>query len=95
MSLLTIAKEENLKEVNGVYVTGVVADGAAKAAGIRGEGCHHCHSTVNRLRQLSDLQEKVSRYRPGDKVEVTYLRNGKQDKKAVVLTQYSRAVPAL
>ena len=33
----------------------------------------------------ADLQEKVSRYRPGDKVEVTYLRNGKQDKKTVVL----------
>jgi S1-C subfamily serine protease len=32
-----------------------------------------------------DLQTKVNRYRPGDKLEVTYLRRGKEDKKTVVL----------
>jgi serine protease Do len=33
----------------------------------------------------ADLQERVSRYRPGDRLEVTYLRKGKESKKNVVL----------
>ncbi len=82
-----IAKEENLKEVNGVFVTGVVADGAAKAAGLA-EKDVIIAINGEPVATTSDLQEKVSRYRPGDKVEVTYLRNGKQDKKAVVLRNF-------
>ena len=37
-----IAKEENLKEIKGVILTGLMPDGAAKAGRPGGEGCNHC-----------------------------------------------------
>ncbi len=82
-----IAKSENLKDVTGVYVTGVVAEGAARAAGLEEKDVI---IAVNRepVATTADLQEKVSRYKPGDKVEVTYLRKGRQDNKTVVLRNF-------
>ncbi len=82
-----IAKEENLKEIKGVYLTGVVEDGAAKAAGL---AANDVVIAINgeMVATTSDLQEKINRYRPGDKVEVTYLRKGRQDKKTVVLRNF-------
>lgn len=79
-----LAKEENLKEIKGVYLTGVVENGAAKAAGLT-EKDVIIAINGEPVETTADLQEKVSRYRPGDKLEVTYLRKGKQDKKSVVL----------
>ncbi|MFN2313264.1 MAG: PDZ domain-containing protein, partial [Bacteroidales bacterium] len=40
------------------------------------------------VQTTADLQEKVSRYKPGDKLEVTYLRRGRQDNKTVVLRNF-------
>jgi serine protease Do len=79
-----IADKENLKEIKGVYLTGIVDDGAAKAAGLAEKDVV---IAVNGepVETTADLQEKVNRYRPGDKVEVTYIRNGKQANKTVVL----------
>ena len=79
-----IASRENLKEITGVYLQGVVEDGAAKAAGLAEKDVI---IAVNGepVETTADLQEKVSRYRPGDKVEVTYLRKGKQANKTVIL----------
>jgi S1-C subfamily serine protease len=79
-----IAKEENLKEVKGVILQGVTPDGGAKEAGLAEKDVI---IAVNGepVETTADLQEKVSRYRPGDKLAVTYLRNGKKDEKTVVL----------
>jgi Do/DeqQ family serine protease len=79
-----IAEKENLKEIKGVYLTGIVDDGAAKAAGLAEKDVV---TAINGepVETTADLQEKVNRYRPGDKVEVTYLRNGKEGNKTVVL----------
>ncbi len=79
-----IAKEQNLKEIKGVYLQGIVPDGAAAAAGLREQDVI---IAVNGepVETTGDLQTKVNRYRPGDKIEVTYLRRGKEDKKTVVL----------
>lgn len=82
-----IAKEENLKEVKGVYLTGVIEDGAAKAAGLA-EKDVIIAINGQPVQTTADLQEKVSRYKPGDKVEVTYLRRGRQDNKTVVLRNF-------
>ena len=79
-----LAKEENLKEIKGVYLTGVTDDGAAKAAGLA-EKDVIIAINGEPVETTADLQEKVSRYRPGDRLEVTYLRKGRQDKKNVVL----------
>jgi len=79
-----IAKEEKLDEVKGVYLSGIVDGGAAKAAGLQEKDVI---IAVNGepVGTTSDLQEKVNRFRPGDKIEVTYIRKGKQDTKTVVL----------
>jgi S1-C subfamily serine protease len=79
-----IAKEENLKEIKGVYLTGVTPDGAAMAAGLA-EKDVIIAINGEPVSTTSDLQEKVSRYRPGDKLTVTYIRKGKEDEKSVVL----------
>ncbi len=79
-----IAKEQKLKEVKGVFLSEVTEDGAAKAAGLEK---NDVIIAINgeKVETSADLQERVSRYRPGDRLEVTYLRKGKQDKKLVVL----------
>jgi len=82
-----IAKNENLKEIKGVYLTGVVEDGAAKAAGLAEKDVIIAINGQS-VETTADLQEKVNRFRPGDKVEVTYLRKGRQDNKTVVLRNF-------
>jgi len=79
-----IADRENLKAIKGVYLTGVIEDGAAKAAGLE-ERDVIIAINGEPIETTADLQEKVGRYRPGDKLEVTYLRKGKESKKNVVL----------
>lgn len=79
-----IAKEENLKEIKGVYLTGVTSDGGAKEAGLAEKDVIIAINGES-VETTADLQEKVSRYRPGDKLAVTYMRNGKKDEKTVVL----------
>jgi Do/DeqQ family serine protease len=79
-----LAEQENLKEIRGVYLTGVTEDGAAKAAGLAAKDVIIAINGEP-VETTADLQERVSRYRPGDRLEVTYLRKGKQDKKSVVL----------
>jgi S1-C subfamily serine protease len=79
-----IAKEENLKEIKGVYLTGVTEDGAAMAAGLA-EKDVIIAINGEPVETTAALQEKVSRYRPGDRLAVTYIRKGKKDEKSVVL----------
>lgn len=79
-----IANEQNLKEISGVYIEDVTEDGAAKAAGLQPKDVI---VAVNGepVKTTADLQEKINRYRPGDKVNVTYLRKGREDNKTIVL----------
>ncbi len=79
-----IAEAEKLQEIRGVYLAGVVEDGAAKAAGLA-EKDVIIAINGEPVETTADLQEKVNRYRPGDRLEVTYLRKGRQDKKTVTL----------
>ncbi len=79
-----LAEQEKLKEIRGVYLAGVVEDGAARAAGLQ-EKDVIIAINGEPVETMADLQEKINRYRPGDRLEVTYLRKGKQDKKNVIL----------
>ncbi|MDX9903035.1 MAG: Do family serine endopeptidase [Bacteroidales bacterium] len=79
-----IAEAEKLREIKGVYLAGVVEDGAAQAAGLA-EKDVIIAINGEPVETTADLQEKVNRYRPGDRLEVTYLRKGRQDKKMVTL----------
>ena len=60
---------------DGIYITNLSTNGAAKAAGIK-EG-----DIIRKINDVtiitgSDMQEQLSRFKPGDKVNVTYERNG-------------------
>lgn len=60
----------------GVYVHDVTENGGAKAAGIR-KGDFITQIAGVPVRTEPELQEQVARYKPGDHIEVTYLRSGK------------------
>ena len=52
-------------------------DGAAKAAGLqKGDFVTKINDVT--INSSSELQEQVARYKPGDKVAVTYVRDGKE-----------------
>ncbi len=70
-------KEMGYKEGEGVYVTDVPSDGAASIAGIK-KG--DIVTKVNGVTVTSgpEMVEQVTRYKPGDKVTLNYLRDGKE-----------------
>ncbi len=79
-----LANEKGISNLKGVYVAGTVADGAAAEAGIL-EG-----DIITKVGEVSinsspELQEQVGRYRPGDKIDITFIRSGKEKKAPVVL----------
>jgi Do/DeqQ family serine protease len=71
-----LAKEKGLSVSEGVYVDDVSENSAAEAAGIR-KGDVITAVNHNAVKTTSQLQEQVARHRPGDKVLVEYLRDGK------------------
>lgn len=76
------------KEGEGVYVIDVPTDGAAAAAGVK-KG--DIVTKINGVTVTSgpELQEQVTRFKPGDKISLTYVRNGKET--TVPLTLKNRA----
>ncbi|MFQ3214191.1 MAG: serine protease Do [Marivirga sp.] len=62
---------------NGVYVSAVNPESAAQLAGIKiGDIIVNINGT--KVDNVAELQELVARNSPGDKVKVTYLRDGKE-----------------
>jgi serine protease Do len=79
-----LAGEHEIKEIEGVYVNGVRPDGAAKQAGIK-IGDVIIFIDEVRVNSAAELQEQVSKYRPGEKVKVVLRRNGSLKQFDVVL----------
>lgn len=71
-----IAKEKNLKTLEGAYVDEVVANSAAEKAGIKKEDVIIKVNDVN-IKNGAQLQEQIGRYSPGDKVNITVMRGNK------------------
>lgn len=80
----TLRKEKGIDDINGLYVQDVVKDGGADAAGIKA-GDVITKIDGRTIYSSSDLQERVARLRPGDKVKLTYKRNGKESEVSVTL----------
>jgi S1-C subfamily serine protease len=60
---------------DGIYITNLVKNGAAAQAGIQvGDQIRKINDVG--INSASELQEQLSNYRPGDKVNVTVSRNG-------------------
>lgn len=66
----------NPSTVKGVYITGVQKGGAAAAAGLK-EGDIITGLNGTAVSSSSEFTEKIARQRPGDKVQLNYLRDGK------------------
>lgn len=72
------------KTNEGVFVLGVPEEGAAAAAGIKEK------DIITKINGVStptgpQLQEQISLYKPGDKVKVSFIRNGKENVVSVTL----------
>lgn len=62
---------------DGVYVADVVSEGAAAEAGIK-SGDVITAVAGKKVVKMSELQEAISKYRPGDKTTVTIIRDKKE-----------------
>lgn len=79
-----VRKEYGLDDVNGLYVEEVVKGGGAEGAGIKkGDIITKVDGKI--IYGSPDLQERVARLRPGDKVKLTYKRDGKEKDVMVTL----------
>jgi serine protease Do len=81
-------KQEGIKDDEGVYVMNVREKGAAAIAGIqKGDLITKLNGiTVN---SGSELVGQIAIYRPGDKIKITYQRNGKENDVTVTLMNNS------
>jgi serine protease Do len=79
-----LAKEKKFDKIEGVYVGKTTEGGAARQAGIK-EGDVITSVNGNQVNTVSQLQEQIGKYRPGDKVGVTIKRSGEVKQFNVVL----------
>jgi serine protease Do len=81
-----LIEEKNLKldQVKGVYIERIVSGGAAEDAGLKEKDVIVKINGVS-VGSMAELQEQVGKYRPGDKADVTYIRNGKENTVPVIL----------
>lgn len=77
-------KEVDLGTTEGIYVGEVPTEGAAYEAGIE-EGDVITHIDGKKVSKFGELMEIIAQHKPGDKVEVSYLRNKKAKKATVTL----------
>ncbi len=71
-----IANEFKLESLDGVYIDRVNEGGAAKEAGLK-KGDIITHVNNHMVKSAPELQEQVAMFRPGQKVKILYLREGK------------------
>ena len=80
----TLAKEKKIKNISGVYIIDFSENSAAKAAGLE-EGDVITKVNDVPVNTSAQLQEQVARYRPGDKIKVTYMRGNDEKTLTTVL----------
>lgn len=77
-------EEKDLGTVEGVYVSELVEDGAAKAAGIE-QGDVIVGIDGKSVKTMPEMQEELAKHLPGDKVQIKLLRDKKERKVDVEL----------
>ena len=71
-----LAKELSLDKIEGVYITEIRENGAAEESKLqKGDIILSINDVI--VNSTSELQEQVSRYRPGDKISTQVKRNNK------------------
>lgn len=69
-----LAEKKGIKEIRGVFISGLNEDGAADKAGFR-EGDVILKVEDAEVNNIPELQEQVALHRPGDKIKVTIKRD--------------------
>ena len=79
-----LAEELGINKIEGVYVAVANEGSSAAEAGIKSEDII---TEINKIavNKVSELQEQISKYRPGDEIEVTVKRDSKIEKFMVIL----------
>lgn len=77
-------KDVDFGTVNGIYVAEVSADGAAAEGGLK-EGDVLTTIDGKNIEKFGELQEILTNHRPGDKVNVTYIRDKKKHNATLTL----------
>lgn len=70
-------KQQGVKEGSGVFVMEVPESGAAAASGIK-KGDFITKVNGSKVESGPEMVEQIARYKPGDKVAITYTRDGKE-----------------
>ncbi len=78
------AEEMGLKSMKGVYVNGINTGSSGEDGGIK-MGDVIVKVEGNSVRNTSELQEQIGKYRPGDKVNITLSRGGQESVLPIVL----------
>ncbi|PCH98587.1 MAG: deoxyribonuclease HsdR [Bacteroidetes bacterium] len=85
-----LAEEKGLKDISGIYISGISHNGAARAAGMK-EGDIIIKVESKGVNNVPELQEQIGSFRPGDKVNITFRRNGEvKTAKLVLKNQFGR-----
>lgn len=79
-----LAEKKNLGVNNGVYVSEVTEGGAAEAAGIKPEDVIIAVGD-KQITSMAELQEAITMYQPGEKIDVKLMREGKEKTVKVTL----------
>jgi Do/DeqQ family serine protease len=84
MTETQLREQQMSRDMGGIKVLGVPETGAAAAAGIK-EG--DIITKINGVSTASvpELMEQISRYKPGDKVSIHYMRNNKEYTASAIL----------
>lgn len=79
-----LVNEKGLTVREGAYITHLAENSGARDAGLK-EGDVVVAIDGNAIRSNTELTETIGRHRPGDKVDITVNRDGKEITKAVTL----------
>ncbi len=71
------AEKQNLSEIRGALIKEITEGGSAADANLKVNDVIIKLDGVT-VNSVSELQEQIGKHRPGDKVSVTFLRNGKE-----------------
>jgi len=79
-----LAKEKGISDLTGVYIDTIYPGSAGEEAGIKiGDVITRINGIE--VNSVPSLQEQVARYHPGDKITVSYVRNGDEKVATVIL----------
>jgi S1-C subfamily serine protease len=79
-------KQQGIKpgSIKGVYITDVQSGSAAAAAGLKEGDIIQSIGEAN-ISSSAEFSERIARHRPGDKITLSYMRNGKTASASVTL----------